>query len=63
MDETHARVSEILLKRRDPLERIAQELMRKETLERAELDRLIGAPEPNVESKEPVSAGPPVGRA
>ncbi|HEY6342062.1 MAG TPA: ATP-dependent zinc metalloprotease FtsH [Bryobacteraceae bacterium] len=63
VDETHARVTEILLKRRDPLERIAQELMRKETLERAEVDRLIGAPETEVESKEPVSAGPPVGRA
>jgi cell division protease FtsH len=64
VDETHARVTEILLKRRDPLERIAQELMRKETLERAELDRLIAAPEPKVESKEPASAGntPLVGR-
>jgi cell division protease FtsH len=56
VDETHARVTEILLKRRDPLERIAQELIRKETLERAELDRLIADPEPKVESKEPVSS-------
>jgi cell division protease FtsH len=65
VDETHARVTEILLKRRDPLERIAQELMRKETLDRAELDRLISAPEPKAGSMEPVSAGnsPPVGRA
>ncbi len=46
LDETYARVIGILLKNREPLERISQELMRKETLERAELDRLLTAPEP-----------------
>jgi cell division protease FtsH len=46
LDETYARVIGILLKNREPLERISQELMRKETLERAELDRLFTAPEP-----------------
>jgi hypothetical protein len=29
----------------EPLQRITQELIRKETLERAELDRLLAAPE------------------
>jgi len=44
VDETHKRVTEILLKRRDALERISQELIRKETLERAELDQLVEEP-------------------
>ena len=46
VDETHKRVTEILLKRREPLERVSRELIRKETLERAELDALMSAPEP-----------------
>ncbi|MGD1091074.1 MAG: ATP-dependent zinc metalloprotease FtsH [Bryobacteraceae bacterium] len=46
VDDTHKRVTEILLKRREPLERVSRELIRKETLERAELDALMGAPEP-----------------
>lgn len=41
VDETHKRVAEILLKRREPLERISRALVRKETLDRAELDRLL----------------------
>jgi cell division protease FtsH len=46
LDENYARVMGILLKNREPLMRISHELMRKETLERAELDRLLVAPEP-----------------
>jgi cell division protease FtsH len=46
LDENYARVMGILLKNREPLLRISHELMRKETLERAELDRLLVAPEP-----------------
>ncbi len=45
VDEMHRRVTEILLKRRDAMERISQELIRKETLERAELDALVAAAE------------------
>lgn len=41
----------ILLKNREPLMRISHELMRKETLERAELDRLLMAPEPATAEK------------
>ena len=44
VDDTYARVMGILLKNRDPLVRISKELMRKETLEREELDRLLNAP-------------------
>jgi len=43
----------ILLKKREPLARISQELMRKETLERAELDRLMVL-EPQTGQKVPV---------
>jgi len=49
VDETHQRVAGILMKRRDPMERISAELIRKETLERAELDQLLAA-EPKVEA-------------
>jgi len=38
------RVKEILAKRQADLERIVQELVRKETLDRAELQRLVEAP-------------------
>jgi hypothetical protein len=37
---------DILQQRREPLGRIARELMRKETLERTELDRLVAAAQP-----------------
>lgn len=53
MDETHKRVTEILINRRDPMERISRELIRKETLDRAELDKLLAAPEPNAKGPEP----------
>jgi cell division protease FtsH len=46
VDEIRKRVTEILSKRREPMERISQELIRKETLERAELDNLLAAAEP-----------------
>jgi cell division protease FtsH len=46
LDQNYERVMAILLKNREPLARISKELMRKETLERAELDRLLMAPEP-----------------
>jgi cell division protease FtsH len=46
LDENYRRVMGILLKNREPLMRISHELMRKETLERAELDGLLMAPEP-----------------
>ena len=46
LDQNYERVMAILLKNREPLARISKELMRKETLERAELDRLLTAPEP-----------------
>ncbi len=49
VDEIHTRVTEILLKRREPLERISRALIAKETLERAELDTLV-------ESETPVSS-------
>ncbi len=41
IDGIHTRVMEILAKRREPMERISVELMRKETLDRAELDELL----------------------
>ena len=46
VDEIRKRVTEILSKRRGPMERISRELIRKETLERAELDKLLAAEEP-----------------
>jgi cell division protease FtsH len=45
LDDNYRRVMEILLKRREPLERISRELVRKETLDRAELDKLLEVPE------------------
>ena len=44
VDDAYLRVSEILTRRRTELERIAHELIRSETLDRAELDRLLNAP-------------------
>jgi cell division protease FtsH len=46
VDEIRKRVTDILLKRREPLDRISQELIRKETLDRAELDKLMNVGEP-----------------
>jgi len=53
LDDNYGRVMGILLKKREPLARISQELMRKETLERAELDRLMVL-EPQTGQKVPV---------
>jgi cell division protease FtsH len=44
IDAAYARVKEILVRRREELERIVAELVRKETLERAELEALLGQP-------------------
>jgi cell division protease FtsH len=48
--EIHKRVTGILLRRRGPLELISRELIRKETLDRGELDKLLAVdaavPEP-----------------
>jgi cell division protease FtsH len=41
VDESYARVSEILTSRREELERIATALVRKETLDREELEKLL----------------------
>jgi len=58
LDETYRRVTGILLEHREPLMRISQELMRKETLDRAELDRLLTAPEPRTtDEKSPIGVG------
>ncbi|MGA2716615.1 MAG: ATP-dependent zinc metalloprotease FtsH [Bryobacteraceae bacterium] len=43
LDETYKRVRDILERCRGPLARIANELIRKETLERGELDALVAA--------------------
>lgn len=51
VDEIHKRVAQILLKRREPMERISGELIRKETLERGELDQLVAAAETDVPSE------------
>jgi cell division protease FtsH len=58
LDEIYQRVTDILLQRRDPLILISKELIRKETLERAELDRLLTPPDRRTEGdKLPVGAG------
>jgi cell division protease FtsH len=41
VEDTRKRVIAILSKRREPMERIARELIRKETLERSELDSIL----------------------
>jgi len=46
VDEIRTRVTEILSKRREPMERISRELIRKETLDRVELDKLLAVGEP-----------------
>ncbi|MDE3197543.1 MAG: ATP-dependent zinc metalloprotease FtsH [Acidobacteriota bacterium] len=45
VDHTYQRVMEILLKKREPLNRAAKALVEKETLERSELDGLVAEPE------------------
>ena len=49
VDGLHRRVTEILMKRREPMEKVSRELIRKETLNRAELDKLLSVPEANHE--------------
>jgi len=51
LDQIYQRVTGILLQRRDPLIRISQELIRKETLERAELDNLLMPLDPRTEAE------------
>lgn len=52
-DSIFQRVRQIVLQNRGPMERISQALIRKETLERAELDRLIMPPLlPSLEKRE-----------
>ena len=46
LDGIYGRVTEILRKRRSEMTRISEALIRKETLERAELDELLAKPEP-----------------
>ena len=59
VDEIYQRVIGILLQRRDPLIRISDALIRKETLERAELDRLLTPPEQVSEGEKlPVAVEP-----
>jgi ATP-dependent Zn protease len=41
LDEIYGRVLKILMDRREDLERVAQELIRKETLDRDDLRRLL----------------------
>jgi ATP-dependent Zn protease len=41
IDESYEQVKSILTRRRDELERIAEALIHKETLDRGELDRLL----------------------
>ena len=58
VDEIRKRVTEILSKRREPMERISRELIRKETLERAELDNLLSPAEPKEMSRPDKAAAP-----
>jgi len=58
VDEIRKRVTDILSKQREPMERISRELIRKETLERAELDNLLAVGDP-----EKVAASTPIGVA
>ena len=50
LDEIYGRVLKILMDRREDLERVAQELMRKETLDREDLRRLLAPVEERVAS-------------
>lgn len=54
LDDTYRRVMEILPTNRGPMERISRELIRKETLDRGELDQLL---------PEPIRSGTVVARA
>ncbi|MBZ5677991.1 MAG: cell division protein FtsH, partial [Acidobacteriia bacterium] len=54
VDEIRKRVTDILSKQREPLERISRELIRKETLERAELDNLLAVGDPDKVASTPI---------
>jgi len=56
VDEIYQTVKEILQKRLAAMDRISSELVRKETLERAELDQLIAGVEDNTRATELLSA-------
>jgi cell division protease FtsH len=49
--QMYTRTKSILTTRQQDLKRIAAELMRKETLFRADLDRLLGNPQPQHEEE------------
>ncbi|HSR09057.1 MAG TPA: ATP-dependent zinc metalloprotease FtsH [Bryobacteraceae bacterium] len=51
VDDIRKRVTGILSTRRAPMERISRELIRKETLERAELDKLVAVCQPEMVTK------------
>lgn len=55
VDEIYGIVKQILEQRLAAMDRISRELVRKETLERAELDRLIAGVESNIGAKEVVA--------
>jgi cell division protease FtsH len=55
LDEIYARVRQLLTANRGPMARISQALIKKETLERAELDSLLAAQPAGEET--PVGAG------
>jgi cell division protease FtsH len=55
VDEIYATVKQILEQRLAAMDRISRELVRKETLERAELDRLLAGVESNAGAKELVA--------
>jgi len=55
VDEIYGTVKQILEQRRAAMDRVSRELVRKETLERAELDRLIAGVESNDGAKELVA--------
>ena len=56
IDEIYGRVREILERKRGPMARISNALIKKETLDRDELDKLLEVPEPVVNEKTPVAA-------
>jgi len=60
VDEIHKRVMEILLKQRASLDRISRELIRKETLERTELDQLLAVGVPEKTTETPVGTNLPI---
>jgi cell division protease FtsH len=58
-DAAYARVKRILAERRDDLERIVAELVRKETLDRADLQALLGEPATKATPESAAAGGQP----